>query len=592
MKKLFTLLLAVVAGVTFTNAEIFNGTCGAEGDGSNLQWSLDTEQHTLVITGSGKMADYDAWNSPSPWSEKSWSITSLSLPEGLTTIGNGAFIWCNNLTSVVIPNSVTQIGEAAFRDCRALKSVKMCENVKEIGESAFNNCQKLASITLPEGLTIINNSVFMCCFELSTITIPNSVKKINAYAFSECNKMSSVILSNAVDTIGEAAFEYCLSLSSITIPESVTYIGEKAFYDCSSLRSIKIPDSISFVGRNAFSYVLNVEYNGSLYGAPWDARCLNAYIDGDFAYSDDTKSNLLSCYINVSGDLIIPETVTEMQRDAFSYCKMRSVTIPNSLNYISDYAFSQCKNLEEIHFGKNITSIGKWAFYWCSALTTLDLPESIVTLGNSCFLGCTALTFVYVPASVTSMESSFVACNALTEIKVDPMNTVYSDIDGVMFNKNQNKLLMYPAGKQQTEYVVPAGVDTIAREAFYSCQNLTSVSLPSSLKYIDNYAFAYSRAINSFRCEAVEPPAVYNKGSYTFFLINKAESILYVPEESIDAYKVAVEWKDFGQILPLSAQSLDEIKDGDIYKSKFLLNGQLFIRRGDKAYTITGQEVR
>lgn len=590
MKKLFTLLLSLMACIIFANAEIFNGTCGAEGDGSNLQWSLDTEKHTLVITGSGKMADYDAWNSSSPWSENSWSITSLSLPEGLTSIGDGAFYWCSNLTSVVIPNSVTQIGEGAFKDCRQLEFVTMSENVKEIGESAFKNCQELASIILPEGLTTINYAVFENCNELSTITIPNSVKKIDTNAFSWCNKMTSVILSNAVDTIGYSAFKYCMSLSAITIPESVTYIGEEAFSDCYSLHSVKIPDSISSVGKDAFSSVLNVEYNGPLYGAPWGARCLNAYVDGDLAYSDDTKSNLLSCYIYVSGDLIIPETVTEMQREAFLYCKMRSVTIPNSLTYISDYAFSQCKNLEEIHFGKNITSIGKWAFYWCSALTTLDLPESIVTLGKSCFLGCTALTSVYVPASVTSMESNFVACNALTEIKVDPMNTVYSDIDGVVFNKNQNKLLMYPAGKQQTEYVVPAGVDTIAREAFYSCQNLTSVSLPGSLKYIDNYAFAYSRGINSFRCEAVEPPAVYNiEGSYTFFLINKAESILYVSEESIDAYKVAVEWKDFGQILPLGAQSLDEIKDGDVYKSKFLHNGQLYILRGDKVYTITGQ---
>ena len=187
------------------SAEVYSGSCGAEGD--NLTWSLDTTTGLLTITGSGAMADYtSADTNPAPWYDYRKAITAVSLPEGLTSIGSRAFYGCTALTSVTIPASVTSIGVVAFFGCKTLTTVIIPDSVTSIDNYAFSNCSALTSVTIPDGVTSIGESAFSGCSALTGVTIPNSVT-----------------------SIGNDAFYRCTSLTSVTIPASVTSIGDKAF---------------------------------------------------------------------------------------------------------------------------------------------------------------------------------------------------------------------------------------------------------------------------------------------------------------------------------------------------------------------------
>ena len=244
MKRLFTFLFTLLSACTFSAyAAIIDGTCG-----DSLTWTLNTKDSTLVISGTGAMT-----NNPS-WSDYASYIKYVTLPDGLTTIGDLAFSGCSSLTSITIPNSVTSIGGGAFRVCSRLTSITIPNSVTSIGDRAFYNCSRLTSITIPNSVTSIGNEVFWGCSRLTSITIPNSLTSIGYSAFNGCSKLTSITIPNSVTSIGSNAFRYCSSLTSITIPNSVTSIGGGAFAECSSLTSVTLGNSVTSIGSGAFSY--------------------------------------------------------------------------------------------------------------------------------------------------------------------------------------------------------------------------------------------------------------------------------------------------------------------------------------------------
>ena len=169
---------------------VASGTCGAEGDGSNLTWTLDSEG-VLTISGSGGMHDYDGPSSP-PWYRSRSMVKSAVIADGVTSIGEWAFFGCGSLTSVTIPNSVTSIGRYAFYYCTSLTSVTIPDSVTSIGWLAFNGCTFLTSVTIPDGVTIINDAVFNGCTSLTSVTIPDSVTSIGGSAFYNCTSLTDV----------------------------------------------------------------------------------------------------------------------------------------------------------------------------------------------------------------------------------------------------------------------------------------------------------------------------------------------------------------------------------------------------------------
>ena len=144
----------------------------------------------------------------------------------------------DDLTSITLPNNITSIGNNAFFNCASLENITLPNNITSIDNAAFYNCNNLTSITIPDSLTSIGKYVFSYCSSLISITIPNSVTSISDYTFWSCRKLTSITLPNSLTSIGKYVFRYCNNITSITIPNSVTSIGDYAFQDCDNLKTI------------------------------------------------------------------------------------------------------------------------------------------------------------------------------------------------------------------------------------------------------------------------------------------------------------------------------------------------------------------
>jgi len=179
-------------------------------------------------------------------------FTAISLPDSITTIGNGAFEDCKSLINIIMPDSITSIGQLVFVNCESLSNINIPSSVTIIGEGAFWGCKSLTSIVIPDSIASIGGSAFEHCESLINIVIPDSVPSIDDWTFAGCKRLTSINIPVSVTSIGEYAFNGCKSLTSITIPDSVTSIGEEAFFGCESLTSITIPDSVVYIGDDAF----------------------------------------------------------------------------------------------------------------------------------------------------------------------------------------------------------------------------------------------------------------------------------------------------------------------------------------------------
>ena len=591
MKQLYLLLITLLVSLSAYAEK--SGTCGA-----NLKWKL-TDEGVLTITGTGEMQNWED-RYDQPWAPFSYvkqviigdgvttigreafsfcySLESITIPNSVTTIGSGAFSGCHALTSITIPNSVKTIERNAFDGCRSLTSVTIGNSVTTIGDGAFSGCHALTSVTIGNGVTTIGSYAFYSCIALTSISIPNSVKTIERNAFGACYSLASVTIGNSVTKIGNSAFSGCRSLTSVTIPNSVTEIGNSAFSGCSSLTSltigngvktiegyafsecysltsVTIPNSVTTIGNGAFG--TNVAKVIWLTNTPPSGY---EYVHGKIHYVPNTSYSKLSNtkvypYLDdifeVGGIKYVPVSQSERTCDAIDCIYTEDayeVNIDKKVNYkgfdmtvreINPYTGYKCHKITKANI--DITgSIGYNAFSGCSSLKSARIHKDVKELKNNVFGGCGALSTFIIEDRNTSLK---IGSNGSAPFFKDcKLDSVY--IGGKMDYNTSSYAGFSPFYNNTSLRTVKISdaETTIYDKEFYGCNNLKNVSFGKGLERIGANAFIGCGNIKQITSEAVTPP---DCSRYAFDGVNRNECKLFVPQNSIDAYKRAYGWWDF-----------------------------------------------
>lgn len=311
----------------FAGAESYSGKCG-----ENVSFTLN-EEGTLILSGTGDMYDF---RQNMPWEEYRDRINSVVIGSGVTSIGEEAFVFCDNLKSVELCDGLKTIKNAAFWYCTALEKIVLPDSVTTVEDNIFGWCESLTEAKLSASIQTVPHQMFANCEQLKAITIPDSVVTIGEYAFNGCRSLKSVSLSNNLTSLARNAFSVCKSLQNVTFPDSLESIGEEAFIYCDSLRQVIFGKNLKQIGTAAF---------------------------------DNCRS-------------------------------LVSVKLGGGIKTIGASAFRGCSGLTNLKISTGVQTIGQFAFSSCSSLTSVSIPGSVRTLGTGAFDGCAGLTSVTVNVSV------------------------------------------------------------------------------------------------------------------------------------------------------------------------------------------------
>jgi hypothetical protein len=452
-----------------------------------------------------------------------YRLKNIQIPSSVTFIGEGAFAECFQLESVDLPSALHTLDIEAFMNCRAIKSITIpssldslscgvffgCENLKkvnfaefstlvEIRDSAFYGCTNLSQIDLPPTVETIGGEAFYGCESLTQIVIPSSVTGLEGAAFDACwglaaitveeenefyasevgvlmNKKKRVIIRcpagfignfvipSTVISINRDSFKDCSGLTSVTIPPSVTRIYERAFENCIGLETLDIPSSVSRIDSRSF----------------FGCNSLTA-ITLPVGLDSISESLLANC--TALTEVEIPATASVLNPDAFRNCvSLETIVIPSSVTNINN-AFQGCKGLVDVSFSlpSSVIYITTDAFKDCKSLEEFVIPASVSSVYYNAFIGCESLSSISLSASVTGFTVSAVdGCKAFTTYEVDPANSNFTSIDGILLNKDQTIALDCPEGFVGT-FSVPASVFVISDSAFANCEGLTEITFEES----------------------------------------------------------------------------------------------------------------
>ena len=485
------------------------------------------------------------------------NLIKVTLPEGLEEIEFGAFYGCKSLKTILLPNTLKKIGKEALSNC-PIESISIPASIEEISYLGIGSTT-LKSVYYNARNAKVNDEIgiFGGCKALEKVTFGEQVQVIPSSTFSHCSALKDVVLPEGLEEIGGSAFSYCASLTSIIIPKSVVSIGSGAF-GSSGLTSVTIK-SDAIVSKSYRNPESSEQYIGlkRIFGGKVQEYILGEEVKsiGDMAF----------CYCNALTSVTIPEGVTNIGSGAFQGCtNLSSVTIPNSVTSIGDVAFGGCTWLTSLTIGNGITSIGDYAFDDCRSLASVVIPNSVISIGDYAFRNCWALPSVTIPNSVTSLGvNAFRNCSFLTSVIIGDGVT---DIGGETF-MDCSKLTSVTIGNSVKtigvnafrgcpihSLTIPNSVTSIGNWAFMA-GGLRSIIIGNGITYIGNRAFDGNAYITDVYCYSKDvPEAEYNAFAADVRTLEGAT--LHVPKSSIKAYKTAVAWKDFSEIVPLDDEPI------------------------------------
>ena len=267
-------------------------------------------------------------------------LTSVTLPKGVTEVGNAVFSGCKQLAEFNAMGGLTKISDNAFYGCSALKSITIGATVENIGKNVFNGCSSLETVTFENGANpTFGAEAFENCTSLKTITLPSGITEISEKMFSGAG-LTEIVLPDAIMTIGDRAFENCVSLTNVTLPAKLSVIPSYMFYG-SGITEIILPATVHTIGSSAFA----------------DCEALKT--------------------------IKLSDMITEISESAFSGSGLTEIVLPDSVRIIKNYAFMNCKSLVNVTLGSGLCEIGMSAFEGCTNVKSIVIPSRVYSLDKA-----------------------------------------------------------------------------------------------------------------------------------------------------------------------------------------------------------------
>ena len=464
---------------------------------NGVTFTYDSITATLTIFGTGDMEDY-SYDINAPWKPYWKKIQTVIIKDGVTSIGSWAFYNCSALTQVTIPESVTNIGYYAFLDCSALTQMDIPNSVTSInswmfeGTALYDNADNWINNVL-----YVDNCLIEAKTELSgSYEITSGTRIIADDAFSGCSALTQVTIPDGVTSIGSSAFTGCSALAEMTVLATVPpTITASTFHNISTQVKVSIPEGSrdTYMADENWKQLLGLSA-GELSGICGDN------LTWTFTTADSTLT------ISGTGDMYDRD---DLDQPWYNFRQgIKNISIQDGVESIGYRAFYYCRALMEISIGKNVTSIGKSAFYGTALYNNANNWINNVLYVDNCLIEAKEeLSGSYEIAAGTRViaDWAFLDCSALTQVTIGN------------------------------------SVESIGNEAFWNCSALAQVTIGKGVESIGEYAFDYCSALAEMTVLATVPPMV---GSLAFDGVS-SDIPVYVPAESLEAYKAADGWKEF-----------------------------------------------
>ena len=418
-------------------------------------------------------------------------LSSLTSWGGITEIsGNNNFQNCKSLSSIPSLSTLTKIiNDNTFAGCTNLTSVSGLNNLTQIGGSTFNGCTNLNinNLNLPNLITLGNSAFYKCAGLTGSINLPNLTNQVGYSTFKECTSITNVLSLGSITKIQDYAFFGCTSLQSVNLPSTLTAIYNKAFNNCSNmyLPNNKLPESITIIDSQAFNGCTNLRIN----------------------------------------ELYLPNLKTF--NGGFESCDVRKITNLGSITKVT--GFQNNANLESVVLPETVTTIDYKAFSNCTSLTTINLPESVTTIYSEAFNGCTNLRIneLYLPNLQLLNNQSFHQVQRISKITSLGQITTLPN----------NCFRLVPCNS----IILPNTLLTLGSASLPLCPTIV---LPASVTDIGE-CLRGNNVIVNFICKATTPP----KCAHNNWIDTTSLQAIYVPDDSVEAYKTATNWSTKASII-------------------------------------------
>ena len=481
---------------------------------------------------------------------KNTGLTSVTLPASLEMLGNSTFANCASLKEATFTGNITSFGSSVFSST-ALEKVVLSDKMETLGSSTFNNLKTLKIVTydsytvkdatrfndgyenaLPPSLTSLPSSLFSGCTSLKSMDLSN-VKTVAGSLFKGCSALESVVLSTDLEVLGDYMFQNCTSLSSIEIPSSVTSLGKYAFDGCTKLTSIDLPETLTFMGTYTFrktgltSIVIPSGVKSFGTSATECAASSNVYLFaeckslttvvlpanindfkiGGYVFNNCTK--LTTIKVGADGEENVLDGVTLVAQYAFSGCGITELSLPD-VTEVGKYSFGKSKKLQSVSLPA-LTKHAEYAFSESTQLTSVTLNDELDSLAKYMFNGCIALEQITLPSSLVFLNTYTFKGSGLKEIVIpEGVKHIGSSQNGAA--NVSTPINTFENCASLVKVTLPAGLETIGREVFKNCSNLTIVTytggaeyaLPASTRLVGNYAFQGCKSLTALEMKGVE----------------------------------------------------------------------------------------